>query len=344
MLLSLAMIVRDEKDVLARALDGVKDAVDEIVILDTGSVDGTPKLAKRYTNKVFSMPWKDDFSLARNTAFSYCSGDYLMWLDADDIVTEDNAAKLRALKKTLERGQYDLVFCPYVSGGLTYFRERIVKRGAGFVFSGRVHECIAPHGKTYYSDFTVLHGKSKGHGTRNLDIYRKWRQEEPLSGRDLFYYGRELYYHGLYEEGAAVLEKMLSGDGWYVNKIEACRVLFRCFMGMGCEKNALDALLHSFRYGDARAGVCVDLGNYFAERKKFSEARYWYESALTCRDHAQEGDFEAPADRGILPLLQLVVCCHALGDTEAAKFYHEKSEALAPDHPSVIYNKKFFGT
>ena len=64
--ISLCMIVRDERETLARCLDSVKEAVDEIIIVDTGSKDETREIARRYTPHVYDFFWKDDFSAARN--------------------------------------------------------------------------------------------------------------------------------------------------------------------------------------------------------------------------------------------------------------------------------------
>ena len=71
--ISLCMIVRDEEQVLARCLDSVREAVDEIVIVDTGSLDRTKEIAWKYTDQVFDFVWRDDFSAARNYAFSRAS-------------------------------------------------------------------------------------------------------------------------------------------------------------------------------------------------------------------------------------------------------------------------------
>ena len=92
--ISLCMIVRNEEEVLARCLDSVRAAVDEIVIVDTGSTDRTKEIASEYTEKIFDYKWCEDFSAARNFAFSKGHMDYLMWLDADDVLPE---ASLKAL-------------------------------------------------------------------------------------------------------------------------------------------------------------------------------------------------------------------------------------------------------
>ena len=77
---SLCMIVRDEEAVLERCLESVRDAVDEIIIVDTGSTDGTKDIGRKYTGKIYDLPWQDDFAAARNFAFFKGTMDYLMWL------------------------------------------------------------------------------------------------------------------------------------------------------------------------------------------------------------------------------------------------------------------------
>ncbi|RLI53346.1 MAG: glycosyltransferase family 2 protein, partial [Candidatus Thorarchaeota archaeon] len=74
MILSVAMIVRDESNNLARCLESIKKFNAQIVILDTGSVDDTVEIAKRYTNEVYFQKWQDNYSLHRNKSFSYCKG------------------------------------------------------------------------------------------------------------------------------------------------------------------------------------------------------------------------------------------------------------------------------
>ena len=342
MKISLCMIVKDEEAVLARCLESVRSLVDEIVVLDTGSTDRTAEIAAKYANVVETFAWEDDFAAARNASFGRASGDFLMWMDADDVVTEENAKKFPALRALIEAGA-DTVICPYQTGEMQYARERVLRNTIHAKWQGHVHECIAPFGKIAHAEFAVTHlpnGQNKG--MRNLHIYQKWAEKERLSGRDLFYYGREFYYHRLYTEAIAVLEKMLRGEGWYVNKIEACKTLALCHMECGETEAALRALFASFLYGEPRAAVVCEIGAIFKGQKKFGEAAFWFEQALRCRDHTEEGDFELPACRMITPLLELVVCYYALGDTARAVEYHKKTEAIAPDHPSVVFNRKFF--
>lgn len=155
--ISLCMIVRDEHETLARCLDSVREAVDEMIIVDTGSKDATREIALRYTPYVYDFSWRDDFSAARNEAFAHATRDFLMWLDADDVV-EDAEALLRFKREALEG--FDVVMAPYhvafdAQGKptFTYYRERILRAGMGFRWEGAVHEAIAPRGRIGYADF-----------------------------------------------------------------------------------------------------------------------------------------------------------------------------------------------
>ena len=345
MKLSLCMIVKDEEPVLPRCLDSVKDAVDEIVIVDTGSSDGTVAVARQYTDAVFFFPWTDDFSAARNVSFEKATGDFLMWLDADDAISPDMLPRLAALKARMEQEHADMAVCKYVNGSCVYCRERIVRRDFGFRWEGRVHECITPRGKIVFDEFAVRHlGSDKPRGARNLHIYQKWRAEEPLGGRDLFYYGRELYYNRLYTEAEAVLQEMLAGEGWYVNKIEACKVLSACFEAKGRRDEALAALFRSLSYGTPRGGVCCEIGRIFRETGRQREAVFWYETALSCPDYSAEGDFEDVNARTLFPLLGLVCSYWALNKQKEAVACHRRAAALAPTHPAVVHNENFFRT
>ena len=82
--ISLCMIVKNEERTLARCLDTVTDLVDEIIILDTGSSDRTMDIAAKYTDRVYTYTWNEDFAAARNESFVRATQEYILWLDADD--------------------------------------------------------------------------------------------------------------------------------------------------------------------------------------------------------------------------------------------------------------------
>ena len=87
--LSLCMIVKNEELSLPQCLESVKDVVEEMVILDTGSTDNTIKVAQDFGAKVESFSWCDDFAAARNQALSYVEGEWVLVLDADEVLTRE---------------------------------------------------------------------------------------------------------------------------------------------------------------------------------------------------------------------------------------------------------------
>ncbi len=87
MKLSLCMIVRDEELTLPKCLRSAEKLVDEIVVLDTGSVDKTPQIAQKFGAKLHNYTWNNDFSAARNEALKHVTGDWVLVLDADETLT-----------------------------------------------------------------------------------------------------------------------------------------------------------------------------------------------------------------------------------------------------------------
>ena len=90
MTISVCMIVKNEEENLGACLDCLKEIADEIIIVDTGSVDATKSIAAKYTHKIFDFTWVNDFAAARNFAFSKATMDYIYSADADERLDEEN--------------------------------------------------------------------------------------------------------------------------------------------------------------------------------------------------------------------------------------------------------------
>ena len=348
---SLCMIVKNEEDVLARCLESAADLVDEIIIVDTGSADRTREIAARFTEHVFDLPWRDDFSEARNAAFDRASMDYCLWLDADDVLLEPDREAFRKLKETLDPS-VDVVMAPYHVGFdengrvvHSYYRERLIKNGAGMRWEGAVHEAITPRGRIVYEDFAVSHRKTRpSDPDRNLGIYqRQLSAGKELDPRQRFYYGRELYYHQRWEEALAVFEAFLSdGRGWVENDIDACRLCACCLEALDRPDEALAALFRAFAYDRPRAEICCEIGHWFFNRARYQQAVYWYGQALDCPRDDRRGGFVSPDCYGYLPCIQLCVCYSRLGEQGRAEAYNELAAACKPEDPAVIQNRAWF--
>ena len=95
--LSLCMIVKDEEAMIGRCLEAARGAVDEIVVVDTGSTDRTVEIAESHGARVLHHVWDGDFSAARNASFEAATGDWVMYLDADEVLVIEDVQRLRAL-------------------------------------------------------------------------------------------------------------------------------------------------------------------------------------------------------------------------------------------------------
>lgn len=349
--ISLCMIVKNEEMVLGRCLDSVRDLVDEIIIVDTGSDDNTVSIAKEYTDKVYSFPWIEDFSAARNYSFSFAEMEYCMWLDADDVLKEKDRIAFLALKESLSSNvnvvmmKYHVAFDEEGKPTFSYYRERLIKNHAGMEWVGAVHEVIAPIGEVEYNDCAISHGKLHvADPERNLRIFESQiAKGVVLDARQQFYYGRELYYHQEYERALDVLEKFLEHkEGWVENQIDACCHCAYCYYAMSEPQKALGAYLQSFCFDLPRAEVCCDLGKHFLDRDKYREAAYWYSIALTCTRDDRRGGFYASECYDYLPCIQLCVCYSRLGKIEQAIKFNELAAVYKPKSEAVALNRNFF--
>ena len=349
--ISLCIIVKNEEKHIARCLDSMAGLVDEMIVVDTGSTDRTVEIVSSYTPNVYSYPWTDDFSDARNYSFSKATMEYCMWMDADDVLEETEKEKFLQLKQSLSPDT-DIVMMKYHTAfdeagipSFSYFRERWIRNSSRYRWVGAVHEVIPPNGKVLYSDIAICHRKTgAGDPDRNLRIYQKMLEEgKVLEPRQQYYYGRELYYHRKYEEAVSVFEQfLLSPDGWIENKIEACSICADCYSRLGKEQTALTTLLRSMSFDLPRAELCCEIGKYFLEHGNYHIAVYWYETALHTPRNEYAGGFVLPDCYDYIPLLQLCVCYDKMGDRQKAKEYNERAGACKPYSRAYLYNKQYF--
>lgn len=348
--ISLCMIVKNEEIALPRCLDSVKDLVEEIIIVDTGSTDRTKEIAVEYGANIYDYIWHDDFAAARNFSFSKATCEYILWLDADDVLEARDRLLFRRLKQTLDPAvdsvtmEYHLGFD--AEGNLTnrLRRNRLVRRDKQFLWIGAVHEYLAVHGHVFHSDIAVTHKKDKQFTDRNLQIYRKREADGlPFTPRDCYYFANELREHQLFEEAVNYYELFLATDaGWIEDKISACLSLAECYAHLCEREQRMLALLRSLEYDLPRAEVCCRLGALFVEMEDWQTAIYWYQLATRLeRPKDNMGRVEEAAWTW-LPHLQLCVCYDRLGQVDLAYKHNELAASYHPNHPSILYNRKYF--
>lgn len=348
---SLCMIVKNEEAVLARCLDSIREGVDEIIVVDTGSTDKTKEIAARYTSRIYDFEWNFDFSAARNFSFSKATMDFAMWLDADDVFTKENLAAFLQLKQTIPNDvdtvmmRYNTAFDENGNPVFSYYRERMIRTNIPYEWKGRVHEAIVHAGRSMYSDVAVNHKSIKTvYSDRNLKIYEKQKAAgEPFTPRDTFYYARELYYHKQYDRAIDMLNGFLSdGRGWVENNIEACKILSYCYREKGNFSQAIAALSASFQYDMPRAEICCEIGSLWMRMQNYRTAAFWYELARVVPRNDKSGGFISEDSHGYLPCIQLCVCYDKLGNHKKAEEYNRMAGTFRPSSPAYLQNLEYF--
>ncbi|KLU57495.1 hypothetical protein EL84_02995 [Paenibacillus sp. VT-400] len=137
--ISLCMIVKNEEQVLGRCLESVKDVVNEIIIVDTGSTDMTLDIARKYTDKIYSFEWVNDFSAARNESLKYATSDYILVLDADEYL-EVGADFQKDLEKNCDYYLFRIRNEISWDRNFTFAAIRLFKNHISLKFENRLHE------------------------------------------------------------------------------------------------------------------------------------------------------------------------------------------------------------
>ena len=228
--ISACLIVKNEESVLSRCLESVRTLVDEIVVVDTGSNDRTIEIALSYGARVYHFTWIDDFSAARNESLRYARGEWILYIDADEVIDAANAAKVRQVITREDIMAVTVRQCiPQQADNIatSYYSEycRIFRRHPDIRFEGAIHEQILPSierfgGKVLRSDIVVYHWayaidavKKQKRAERNLRCLLaeiKCVPDDPFLHLNLGMTYREL---GQRDASIKALHRTLSKDG-----------------------------------------------------------------------------------------------------------------------------------
>ncbi len=164
--LSACLIVRDEEDFIETCLASLKLIADEIIVVDTGSADRTMEIAKRFSAKVIEFPWIGDFSAARNVGLEAATGDWIIFLDADEELVAEDIPEVKQL--LLDQGQHayylkviNLLGQSEAGARRTEFPSvRLFRNIPQYRFQGRIHENLQPppgYDEAALSNIRIIH-------------------------------------------------------------------------------------------------------------------------------------------------------------------------------------------
>lgn len=216
-LLTAALIVKDEATFLPDCLASIAGAVDEIVVVDTGSVDDSPAIAAAFGARVYHEPWRDDFAAARNTALRYATGEWILYIDADERLAPVGKDALADLLAGAREVAFRLLLQPTALA--TPYREyRLWRSDPRIRFEGAMHEKVVPaihavadaDGRPIgVCDLLLTHVGYEGDQTRkhhrNLPLLRAQLQADPGSLFNWHHLSKVLAGLGEYPESEQVL-------------------------------------------------------------------------------------------------------------------------------------------
>lgn len=334
---SLCMIVKNEERLLARCLDSVADLMDEIIIVDTGSLDRTKEIAARYTDKIYDFAWVNDFSAARNFAFSKAGMEYIYSADADEVLDEENREAFRKLKETL-LPQIDIVQMYYanqLSFGTIYnfdkeLRPKLFKRLRPFVWTEPIHEQVKLEPVIFDSDIAILHMPESNHKNRDFAAFlRIIREGRPLSARLHNLYAKELFVSGedadfiaaeaFFEASCLDVERSLDEIK------EAACVTARAARLRKDDKKFFKYALKVIA-AEGCAEICCELGDYYLENEDLEEAIIWFYNAV----YETESILNIHSS-GDIPLRGLAKSYRLVGNKEQADAYAKLAAAWEPE-------------
>lgn len=333
--ISLVMIVRNEGGRLAECLACVKDLVDEIVIVDTGSGDDTVKIAKQYTEKVYCFSWCDDFSAARNFAIEQTTHEWIVSLDADERL-DAQACDLHSL---INQSRYSAYCLPlYAIKEADDYREhdrfmvlRLFQRK--YRFKGTIHEYVCVEDAEAVGTATapvichiaVPSAERHRRRGRNIALLKKAIAEHTTDPYLQYYLGTEWLGLGKFNLAISAFRTALSqfSRQQTVFRSPTVRHLIQCYKQTGRLDEAICLCLDESQQYPEYSDLFFDAGVLFELQDEYDIAIKWFKEAVKLGS-PPIAFFHTDGTEGYLANYHLGYCLEKIGlHKEAIKYYEE---------------------
>ena len=313
--LSVCMIVKNESANLADSLADFRSFADEIVVVDTGSIDNTKEIAARFTSRIFDFEWIDDFSAARNFALSKARKSYQLWLDADDRIAPKMQGHINSLKSHFDGKKafyFVLENCQINSPPSFCNQLRCTPLIPGLQFESRIHEQVFPSAVRLglqlvttdivirhmgYMDDAMKFAKAK----RNLAILKKEVEQGGDHGGLYFFLALTLDPLGDKEEAVrcmkAALERFEKESYNHHLIPEGYLFLARVNHEMGDPDQALRNLIKARSLVNGSPPHNIHIGNLYQALGKHTEAIACFKDALGKKSEPSLFPIAAPSIR-----------------------------------------------
>lgn len=315
------MMVRDEAHLLARCLVSFHGVWDELIVVDTGSADATPDIARSFGARVIPITACNDadgrimdFSLARNVGIDAAAGEWIWWMDADDVLEAGGVRRVRALAATA---------APELGGVQVTLRwnddrwlqTRLFRRAPAHRFVGRIHEYPHVEGAIATERDIVVDHRPDKRGRepsldRNLRLCLREVADAPENLRARFYLANALRLAERHEEAITQYRHYLaSGGNFHCERYMAAHFIACCHVAQrqwhAAIRAGLDALLIDPRYAETH---CL-IADAYGELRDYAFSAQWYRSAIACGSPPPDAALFVDARKyGVYPEAGLAIC------------------------------------
>lgn len=350
--ISLTMIVKNEAAHLVNCLESVKNAVDEIIIVDTGSDDDTITIARSYTPNIYSFPWINDFSAARNFAINQASGDWILALDADEELEFKELDSLHTLVNYENDKEAFLLpllnpLSPSTLEYNTFSVLRLFKNHKDYRYVGKIHEQVTlpnqqkvglvkdPIIKHTLPPPKKLHEKR----SRNLKLLTEVLRNDPHNPFQNYYMGVEWLMLGKPSSALPFIENAyynLNDDQLFF-RTPALKYLLLSLKELGRFDEALSLCLEvSLKYPHYTDLFYLG-GLLFEEKKEYSIALKWFNHAILCGTPSVRFS-HLTGSGSFLAYYHLGFCYEKLGKSFEARAAFENALKLNPKYHYPLYS------
>jgi glycosyltransferase involved in cell wall biosynthesis len=308
---SLAMIVKNERHNMPTLLESVRGCFDKIHITDTGSNDGTVEFLKSEEAtelagcpiEVHHYAWTHDFAAARNASFKPVETDYVVWLDADDSLS-DRSSFIHFRDNVMATADYWLATYHYAFNDkkmpvCSFSRERVIRMKKGFEWRYFVHEgCVQVGGVSFrsqqVSSWAVNHRRTdqdaESDKLRNLKLFEEHDRTTGLCPRMTYYYGKEMFDAKMYMEAGIKLLEASKLEGLELHdRIMAIQYACGAALECGQFQKAIQIGLQGVNLMPSRAEYWALLADSHVKQGKLSEGAIFYQAARACRPDPVHG-------------------------------------------------------
>ena len=303
MVLSACYIVKNEEKTLARSLASIQSDVDEIVVVDTGSVDATKAAAQSFGATVVDFAWQDDFAAARNQALELAKGDWVLFLDADEYVSASTRGKLRQIIESQPEKNVLLLTMRNIDSEtgeelLTFSAPRLFRHKKSFRYAGRIHEQLLDAGQPIQqvawipgSELCLLHTGYSAQlapvkAGRNLALLQRELRETDQPERWYMYLAETYDVLGEREKAMEYARLDIAGGRQQVTYASrSYRILLRCLAEPGeAVEERLSVARQAVRDFPELPEFWAELAEALAAAGDFQAASIAMETALQKRD------------------------------------------------------------